>query len=90
MDAYFGDRNKLTVVVNDKRFDVIALANWKRTKEDAYSIAFPLPEELLLEMAKAKTFEVDADFPNALRDIDPSTEFGIVGLHNGLAALLKR
>jgi hypothetical protein len=91
MDEFFQQSTKLTFNMDGEVLGptLQVPSGWSRVKNDVYSVSFQLPITLLLEMAEANTIEVQADWANAMRDVDPTTEFGTVGLRNAIYALAK-
>jgi hypothetical protein len=50
---------------------------------------FDLPSSIIERLSHVGRFTIWWNWPNTLRDINPTTEFGTVGLANGLKALLR-
>jgi hypothetical protein len=97
MDEFFQKSTELTFNMDGEMLGpTLQLPfGWSRVKNGIYSIStytvsFQLPTTLLLEMAEANTIEIQADWANAMRDVNPTTEFGTVGLRNAITALAKK
>jgi hypothetical protein len=50
---------------------------------------FDIPSPILEKLASLDHFTIWWDWPSALRDINPTTEFGTTGLANGAKAFLR-
>jgi hypothetical protein len=91
MEEAFKDSSSLEFVVNGRRVVIEAPSPWAKAPDGlGYMIQFVLPPALLAEIASADAFEIRANWPHALIDIEPSTEFGTVGFRSGLVAISRR
>lgn len=70
-------------------YQLTPLSEWGRARS-GFRISLSMPAEAMTAMSSAAAFELDADWPNAMRDIKPSGAFGTVGLRNGTAALSRQ
>jgi hypothetical protein len=54
-----------------------------------FTTIFLVPQPILEKISQVHRFTIDFDIPHANWDVSPGTEFGTVGLPNGLKALLR-
>lgn len=74
---------------NGVTFDTETLSDWM-VKDGSCYVAIGVSARAIADIARSSSFELRADWANATRDVDPSTEFGTEGFRNGAAALARR
>ncbi len=90
MNEIFKGPTRFNLAANDRHYETTTVSSWERLSEDNFRIRIAVTQSGLLELSRAATFRLEArDWPNAIADVDPSTEFGVEGLRNGVLALLK-
>ena len=95
----FRSEADLREMFSGQTFFLVRLANvtyqltpqgkWTQS-QGSFVIVVDVPKEALSGISNAAEFELDAEWPNAMRDIRPSAAFGTTGFRNGLAALSRR
>lgn len=89
LEQMFSGRTTFFARTSKASYQLTPLSEWGQTRS-GFRISLSLPEEAMAAMSSAAAFELDADWPNAMRDIKPSGAFGTVGLRNGTAAMSRQ
>lgn len=87
-----GEETRTSLFIDGREFHLPLSGRWKAVRvggRPGVQQDFILTEPVMAALAKAGAVELRADFPRALRDLDPSTELSPDGLNTGLA-LLRR
>lgn len=69
-------------------FKLAPIQGWRHIGE-GYLILVDFPQTAMEAIALSRGFALDADWANALRDLDPSASFGVEGFRDGVAALTR-
>ena len=89
MNEIFKGPTPFNLTANERHYQTTTVSSWDRLSVDSFRIRIAVTQSALLELSRVATFGLDARWPNANIDVDPSTEFGTEGLRNGVLALLK-
>jgi hypothetical protein len=84
----FTEFSKFSIGIPGVKFSLIPLDSGKYNF-GSFIGHFSIPDDAIALLKEVNSFELTADWPNYLRDIDPSTSFGTEGLNNALGALAK-
>ena len=69
-------------------FELGTIQDWRHIGR-GYSILVDFPQTAMVAIAQSRGFALDADWADALRDLDPSASFGVEGFPDGFAALSR-
>jgi hypothetical protein len=90
MNETFQGPTRFHLTASDQSYQTTTVSSWERLVDGSFRIRFSVNPSILLKLSQLAAFELDAeDWGNAMRDVDPSTEFGTEGLRNAVLALLK-
>lgn len=86
----WGEPTFFTFIVDGKEFGLGKAAAWQPLdKENGFVTSVKVPENVVTQLILAKTFEIQAIWPRANKDLDPSTELEVEGLNTGLRIISK-
>jgi hypothetical protein len=88
MTEIFSGKTSFEIAIGKKDYRLLPVSDWK-SSGNRYSITLKAQDSVLDELAKVRGFVLQADWPNALRDVDPSVAFGTEGFDRGVVALRR-
>lgn len=92
IDAFAGNGNYMSFSKKEykKEYVLELLQPWQQEKDGSLKVSFIIDPQFMFSVAKEKFLYFNANFPNAIRDIDPSVTFSTDKLESILKAMYKQ
>lgn len=84
----FSQPTRFYLRVGQHTFTLQPKSAWAPSR-GGFQISLDLPTGAIHAISQARSFDLDAEWANAYRDLNPSATFGTEGFRNGAAALMR-